>query len=340
MLIMILVAIMIALVAGGILYIVVYGTGDQAIDDTGQAVDQTEQGLGEQQQGVLERLQQSLQEGITLKGIPIPGGSSGTGGGGTSPSQTGTETGGPSGTDGTNEQEGFGEMEGAVIVHFSPTSQVGDFQQRMDAYQNGIEQHTPFGDQCPIEYQTDDSGDQSNADIVFTVSHEYPSDRGGDLIPSVQSEDLTQATGTLYAGFTQDGSSTDFGSEVHGIIAAHETLHEFRFCEEYSESAWIHGNQEVYNSAGGCINPWNRPMYDADTSESQCSSEPVPADQRTTDPTCGTPTTGGYSVMGAPRVADSGGVLVPTELAQNGLPNEDIEPLKQFIEEHTGVTCR
>jgi len=124
---------------------------------------------------------------------------------------------------------------------------------------------------------------------------------------------------------------------VYGVSAAHETLHEFGMCEEYNQDAWRQGENQIYSDVGGCINPWDRPMYDSvESGQGQCSSDPVSG---VTGDACGSPTEEGYSVMGQPNIVRSGGELIYNDLSQEGIHPDDVEPLKQFIEDHAGVTC-
>ncbi len=277
-----------------------------------------------------------LPSGISIESSARPDDTDTSGGdGGTGDGTDSTGDGGAGTGDGTGDGSDEGEMEGAVVIHFSPTSQVENPDERISTYQNGIETHTPFGNECPVEFQTDGDGDEADADIVFTVSHEYSTATG--MIISTHSGGGDQATGTLYEGVSSGGSGSQaaggitFSDAEYGVSAAHETLHEFGMCEEYDESAWNQGENQIYNDVGGCVNPWNRPMYDLVGSQ-QCSDSPA---SDVSGQACGSATDGGYSVMGRVIIGDSGTNPQPT-----GLPQEDIEPLKQFIEDHSGVTCR
>lgn len=357
-----LVALMLALgIAVVILSLLIGGQTDaqgalgDAESESQRAAQDSTSSLGEKANNIIK---ENMNPGEDIN-IDLGGGGGGSGG---TTTNTGGDTDGTStgDSDGTSGGGGTGEdgadsggaaassPDGALVIHFTPTSQVSNFQQRVSAYQNGITQHTPFGDQCPVYFQTDQTGNLADADIVFTVSHENPADRTAELVstwissedPSVGTlvENSDQATGTLYAGIIVDGTQYPYNDAAHGTAAAHETLHEFAMCEEYSEQAWEQGDDQIYSAAGGCVNPWNRQMYDAENRQSACQTPPVDS---ATGAACGSVTGDGYySIMGKLNAQIRDGKIGHGDPSQRGLPQEDISPLKQLIEQHAGITCQ
>lgn len=229
------------------------------------------------------------------------------------------------------------EPDDSVVIHFQTMG--GGMDSLIDEYERGVQEHTPLGNECPVTFWQDGEGSPGDADIAFSVSDRSQQDGVLGYVrvnPQTIDDDSEPVRGELYNSVAVGGETFDPVPEVTRQVVAHEVLHVFSMCDEYSEDRWQDGDT-LYPQ--GCVNPWEREMHDLmDANQGECTADPTTGVE---DEACGSPTGSGLSVMGGGYsllIAD-GEVNPPQGMTFAGIPDEDRDDLINVIEQRGGVTC-
>lgn len=216
-----------------------------------------------------------------------------------------------------------GTSDDTYDIFFVAGSSMSNYEDRVQRYIDGVEQHTPFSD-CPDALNTEvyDAGDSSwygeNYDLRVNV-HAGTHEKGAFA--------RYRGPVDIYAGM----NARRFGPEIQRYLLAHELGHVFGLCDEYSNEAY----GEFSAVVGGCHNDW--PSDSGWTPYRLCTS-PSGSESRTCGAMMGEDPAQA-SIMGGIGFVQGDGLSSLAVDEVPGLPTDDAEAFKQELEEQTGVVC-